>query len=465
MYTIASTNQYLHAFGRTEVKTSKVVAGNPEEHMRPTEQREQVNVRSGDQNDGDRTQQHIRFHSAPAASRPRSVHEVADRGDVPVLGEGAEQFLEPEGHPNVRERIAAQAHERVVVGDSPAVQDIGVESLHIGARHHRVGTDFATAGNLGDGSDVRLPGRCPGKLVDDAHANRRDGKATGLGGPSPHIFHITAVFDDRDEFVDATGAAGGQPALSECRIDVLKIDTQAEHFRESASAADHLVQPFIGALGEVAGPQFARQSVPEREVLGGLCIPQHDVRPRIYELASPVRGVGQGLESEGSAGNRPPDGVRMGGGEIWWQVGHPGCGLGLPVHDEQVPTAASAEFGVASNALWGQPTAGLSDVAQVGQIQLIEPDAVEQIEGVRHSREGGDALGPDDIPEFRIGNRGVGEHQCGAAQQVAVYDGQPIAVVHGQRRDSAIGVADREIVRDRFGVGLHIAVREAHELR
>ena len=121
----------------------------------------------------------------------------------------------------------------------------------------------------------------------------------------------------------------------------------------------------------------------------------------------------------------------MSGGKIRWQIRHSGGRLRLPVHDEQVPSLASAQLGIRADAIGRQLSAGLRDVPQVVKIQLFEPDTVEQIEGVRHTREGGGAVGARKVPQSSICDRRVGQNQGGTAQEVAVDDRKPIAVVHG----------------------------------
>ena len=66
----------------------------------------------------------------------------------------------------------------------------------------------------------------------------------------------------------------------------------------------------------------------------------------------------------------------------------------------------------------------------MGQIDLVEADPVEQFEGVRHACERCAAVAANIAQNRRVGDRAVGEDQRGADEQVAVDDGEAVAVRH-----------------------------------
>lgn len=160
--------------------------------------------------------------------RGRGAREVPDRRGVPVFGEAAEHLLESQGHPHVGQGVAAQAHEGAVVGDVRAAEDLGKQcpdGCGVGACGRLRGRrGFGRMRQLGDGAEVGFARGGSRKLVDGAHPDGCDGKTGGPGGRAPDHVHIAAVLDGHDQFVRAARAAGRQPVLRECRLDVLQVD-------------------------------------------------------------------------------------------------------------------------------------------------------------------------------------------------------------------------------------------------
>ncbi len=250
--------------------------------------------------------------------------------------------------------------------------------------------------------------------------------------------------------------------MQQC-LGALRVDAQAEDLRETAAAADYFVQPVRGAPGDVAGVQVLGGAAP-CEVRGVFGVAEHDVRARVDQLTGvPARPVGVGLQVEGAAGYGDADRFGAGRGEVRGQVGHARCRLGLAVHHVQVPAVAPPQLRVADDPFGGESAACLGDAAQVGQAQLGEADPVEQVEGVGDRREGGAACGAQEVPEAVLRDGEVGEDQAGASQQVAVDDGQAVAVVHGQGGGGAVVFADVQVRGDGLGVGLEVLVRQAYE--
>ena len=170
-----------------------------------------------------------------------------------------------------------------------------------------------------------------------------------------------------------------------------------------------------------------------------------------------------GVKPERAAGHRDADGARVGLGELRRQVRHPGRRLGLAVHHEEFPAAAAAQLGVVADRVRRQAAAGLGDVAQAGQLHVLEPDPLQQVEGVRDRREGR-------RPRRRKRSQKHGStterpvRTSGAADQVAVDHGQAVAVGHRQRRGRAVVGAEREVLGNGLRVGLQVRVREPDQL-
>ncbi len=66
-------------------------------------------------------------------------------------------------------------------------------------------------------------------------------------------------------------------------------------------------------------------------------------------------------------------------------------------------------------------------------------------------------------PEARVDDRGAAEQHAGAAQQVGVQHREPVAVVQRQAQRRQVVVAQREVGRDRLGVGLQVLGAQAHQ--
>ena len=166
----------------------------------------------------------------------------------------------------------------------------------------------------------------------------------------------------------------GGPA--QARLDPVEVDTQPEDLGEPVEPAGDLPQAVVGLPGEVAGAQLGELG-PAGEVGDALGVAHHHVRPGVDELADVLVGVGRrrGSSRKCPPGTGMPIGVGRGRGEVRREVGHPGGGLGLPVHDEQVPAARAPELGVAADLVGRHPAAGLGDVAQVGQVAVGEAAA------------------------------------------------------------------------------------------
>ena len=142
------------------------------------------------------------------------------------------------------------------------------------------------------------------------------------------------------------------------------------------------------AARDVAGAQRVDR-LAERQVGRAVRVAHHHVGSAVDQFAD----VGSGHPSSGSSVNEPPGIGRpieagCDCGEFRWQVGHSGGRLGGAVHDEQLPARCAApSCGEAAHAVGWQPAAGLGDVAQIGQVDAVEADPLEQLEGVGHAGE------------------------------------------------------------------------------
>ena len=104
---------------------------------------------------------------------------------------------------------------------------------------------------------------------------------------------------------------------------------------------------------------------------------------------------------------------------------------------------------------------GLGHGAQVREVQLGEPDPLEEAEGVRHPAGGHPGRGQ--VPEARVRDGEVGEDDGRAGDQVAVDDAQAVAVVQGQARHRTVRGADRRGSPRSLGVAREVVPGEADQ--
>ena len=193
---------------------------------------------------------------------------------------------------------------------------------------------------------------------------------------------------------------------------------------------------------EVAGAQLGRRSA-EGEIGRRLGVAEHHVRAGVDELTDargrPARPARSGTGSRRrAAGDRRRRRCRVRPGQVRRQVGHPGGGLGLPVHDDQVP-APRRPSRRSAGPVRRQPPAGLGDVAQGGRSHPANPtrSSSSKVCGTPARRWPGGA-GP--VPEAGVGDRGSVSSSA-PRQQVAVQHRQAVAVVQRQRGRRAVGRA------------------------
>src|SRR3712207_9050229 len=98
--------------------------------------------------------------------------------------------------------------------------------------------------------------------------------------------------------------------------------------------------------------------------------------PGVDELADAVT-VGR-RQPEPPSGNRPADGARVAAHLLWIEVGHPGRGLGLAVHHEELPTVPAAQIGEPKHVVRWQRAAGLGNESQTRQLLPTRVGPVQQ---------------------------------------------------------------------------------------
>ena len=205
-----------------------------------------------------------------------------------------------------------------------------------------------------------------------------------LGKDLAQQARVVVTLDGDDETVVGPGAGCLHAKVSQYPLHLPEVNAQSDDFDEPAAAPHDFVDSCRVLPGEVAGAELG-DAPALSEVLGGLGVAEHDVGACVDELA--MLQAGNGVEAECASGDGDADGAGDRGREFRRQVCHPGGGLRLAVHHEQIPALAAAESGVVLHHLRCEPAAGLGDVAQAGQIHVREPHTFQQLEGVGNGRE------------------------------------------------------------------------------
>ncbi len=218
------------------------------------------------------------------------------------------------------------------------------------------------------------------------------------------------------------------PSRAERGLHPLQVDAQAVQLDEAAAAADHFVDPVGRAARDITGVQGV-DGLAKRQIRGTVRVAHHDIGAVVHQLADVgIRPSVERLEGERPAGIGLPIDAGSRLREIWGQVSHSGGGFRRAVHHEQLPALALAERGEAAHAFWCKPPTRLGDVPQIGQIDVVEADPIEHLEGVGHTGERGAAMPAEQRPELIVDDGTVGEDQPGATKQVAVDDRKAVAV-------------------------------------
>ena len=292
---------------------------------------------------------------------------------------------------------------------------VGVDLQHVGEQlaqaDHTGLVGIRCACEVAHRLVVRLARRQHRQLRDGDGLHGAGGYAGSGGGDALDLSLVVTGGRHREAVVDI-GAERRHTAVTQRRLDALEIDPQPVHLDETAAAPDHFVQAIGAAAGDVSGVQRF-DGLAERQVGGPVCVAHHHVGAAVDQLADVVvvPRVAR-FDRERSAGDRPADRGRVRRGELRWQIGHSGGGLGRPIHHEQVPALSLPEFGESPHALGRHPAAGLRDVPQVRQIEGLCADTLEQFERVGHACERRARVPAEQLPELVVDDRAIGEDQA-----------------------------------------------------
>ena len=216
--------------------------------------------------------------------------------------------------------------------------------------------------------------------------------------------------------------------------------------------------------GQVAGRELVENG-PGGQVGRHGRVAEHDVRSSVDELPDLVGHPVHRTQLEVAAGDRASDRLRVAGGDVSRQVGHPGGRLGLPVHHVEVDPPAPAPVDPLGHPLRRHPPAGLGHEAQRRNVENFRADPFEQVERVRHAGDVGHAVALQRLGEAAVDDRRGRRHDRTADEQVGVEHRQPVAVVQRERRDSPVSSVEAEVAGDRFGVAHQVVVRQPDQLR
>ncbi len=436
---------------------------------------ERVGVRPDDEEDRHRAQHDAGLHG-PGQHAPGEPCAVARPGvgfccsgerleashaeEVPVGRKVAQPLLHVEGDLDVREGVTPERGERVLRCHGVATEQHGIPLGQPAGEGRLRRRRWRVHGHqTGESGVVDLAARQPRQLgepevahVDGAHATVGETGETCRSGR--HVAggrDAVGAGDQRRPPVEAPHVVSSGPQAA---LDVVEVDPVAEHLGHPGPAAGDLEQTGLGPAAEVTGVQ-AVDGASEGEVGRVVGVTEHDVRAGVDDL--PVDDV------DVASRHRDADRAGVLGCTVRRKVGHARGRLGLAVHDEQVPSPATTQLGEGDHAVGVDAPPGLGDGAQVWKVEIGEPPPLEEVERVRHAGEGGHPGPTGQVPEARVCDGEVGEHDRGTGEQVTVDDAQAVAVVQGQARHRTIRGADGEVVRDRPGVAREVVPGEADQ--
>ena len=294
---------------------------------------------------------------------------------------------------------------------------------------------------------ARAGQRHPG---DHMHPHGVLGDPAPAGAPGASPGRVPA---GREEDVD--GAVGRDHAClvavrAQLGLEGVEIETQAEYLGIAVGATDDL-EHLVDLTCQVAGPQLLDVAA-TAQVGRALGIAEHHVGPGVDELAHSGTLVDGLVDRQSSAGDGDTDRAGVPVGQVGWQPRHPGGGLGLAVHHDEVPATLTTHRRPTAYVLRREAATGLGDVPEVGQLTLLEATGGEQVEGVRDTGEAGRAGTGEEVPEALVHDAQPGQHDTAPGDEVGVEDGQAVAVVQRQRGDRAVTATEPEVVGDRCRV-------------
>lgn len=269
---------------------------------------------------------------------------------MPSLRNVSEGALKPHRGCDVGQRVAAEGNERVRVSDVLPFQD-GREDLphthcsrpgRFGAAGSPAVPTVLDAGRQGqDGGIILLSIAKAGNGLHrtelDAGARHAQILCKGLAEQGK----VVAVFDGGDNKAVGTRRGCGQSQVRKEPLHLAEVDAEADDFYETASPANDLVEAVGAAAGQIARVEFG--GFPSQgKVFRPFRVAEHHIRSGVDQLA--VIQSGDGLESERAAGHGHADCLWMLCRLVRRQIRHARRGLGLPVHNKQVPALPPAQF-------------------------------------------------------------------------------------------------------------------------
>jgi hypothetical protein len=207
-------------------------------------------------------------------------------------------------------------------------------------------------------------------MFDGVELQCRTGQADALGEDLGQQLGILAAFDRHHQDLVGACACGFDAEIGQDAFHLPEVHPQPDDLDEPAAPPHHFVDACRVAFGQVTGAEFV-DCAAGAEILRGFGVAQHHVGSGVDELA--VLQPGHRVDAECAAGHRDADGAGMLCSQAGREVGHPGSGLGLTVHDEQFPAIPAAEFGVALHPLRGEAASRLRDVPQGGEVHPAKP--------------------------------------------------------------------------------------------
>ena len=268
-------------------------------------------------------------------------------------------------------------------------------------------------GELAEGGVVGLAAARERHLRHDGDPHRVRGHAAAVGDERARG---GAAASAREEGVDGAVRRddAGVPVDvgAQALLDGVEVDAQAEDLAAAVASSRRPRRARRRCAGEVAGAQLGRRAA-EREVGGLLGVAEHHVGAGVDELADAGPVVDGLVEAQVPAGDRRRrslsgwSSARSGGRYAIRAVASVGA-----VHHDEVPPAAAAEPAPAAYGLGSRRPPAWVTRAQRRQVAVLEAAGGQQVEGVRHAGEAGRAGAREEVPEARVDDAQVGQHDA-----------------------------------------------------
>ena len=267
-----------------------------------------------------------------------------------------------------------------------------------------------------------------------------------------------------------TGAGALQPfkTVFHHALGFVQIDPVAVDLQEAFLPAHNIIEAIRIPLCHIAGDQPSVPLVPFDQILLGLRVAQRHVGPFIYQLTHHFRLLDllavHVNEAEPAAGDGNAHAAVLFQRAFCRQVSHPGCSLGLAVHNDELLALFLGIFRKLPVQLRQKLAARLGHGAQRRQLHAEETEFFQHFICIGHAAKGSGPCLLEEIPEFFFPQGVIGQQHFCAHQHMAVDDGQAIGVVHPQGGDGALRLVQLQILCNGSCVGLHILIALAHQL-